>query len=272
MGAEPGFQVGADAPRRYEEHVAAIMAPFVAAAVEAAGLARGSAVLDLACGTGFVARAAAAAVGPDGHVAGVDVNPGMLAVAAGFAGAGPDAAEVRWQQAAAEKLPYEDDEFDAVVAQQGAQFFADLEAALGEVKRVLRPGGRVVLTVWATLDRSPFFLAQRLAIEAVAGSVVAESFDAAFACSARQLTAALRSAGFAGVSSREVSAEVALPPLAAFAPGQLAALPWGPAVAGKGPDAVAAYTETLTDLLCMHVSPDGRTVLPFTSILVAATA
>jgi SAM-dependent methyltransferase len=69
----------------------------------------------------------------------VDLNPGMLAVAR------RKEANVEWQQALAEALPFESESFDAVVSQFGLMFFEDKEAAIGEMWRVLRPGGRLVI-------------------------------------------------------------------------------------------------------------------------------
>ncbi|WP_436773760.1 class I SAM-dependent methyltransferase [Yinghuangia sp. YIM S09857] len=265
MDGESGFQVVGDAPVRYERHVSPIMAPFVGALVDAVRLAPGEAVLDVGCGTGFAAREAARRVGADGRVEGVDLNSGMLAVAA------EQAPEVGWSQASAEALPFEDGEFDVVLCQQSAQFFADLDAALAEAARVTRRGGRFGATVWASLEGSPFFVAQRLAIEAIAGAEAARSFDAAFACPARVLVSAVRRAGFSGLESRDVTAEVRLPRLDSFAPLQLAALPWGRAVADAGPTAPAAYADMLADLLNPYVGADQSVLIPFASTLVTGT-
>lgn len=136
-----GFQLAGSAPERYERFVAPIMAPFVAALLDAADLEPGRALLDVACGTGFAARAAAARVGPAGRVAGVDVNPGMLATAHKNA-----PSSIEWHQAPADDLPFPDDTFDAVVCQQGLQFFPDLQAAVTEAMRVTTGGGRVAAT------------------------------------------------------------------------------------------------------------------------------
>jgi SAM-dependent methyltransferase len=270
MADETGFAITGAAPEQYERHVAVIMAPFVAAAVEAVDPAPGSALLDLACGTGFAARAAAPRLGPEGRIVGVDVNPEVLEVAAARTPPGPpDGPEVTWLQASADALPFPAARFDAVICQQGAQFFPDLDAALTEAARVLRPGGRIALTAWASVDRSPFFLAQRLAVDDVAGPEVAASFDAAFGCSARRLTAAMRAAGLTDVDSREITAKIRLPRLDEFAPAQLLALPWGRAVAAH-PDGLATYTRTLSDLLFPHVAPDQSVAIPFSSTLATA--
>lgn len=268
MTGASGFQVSGEAAERYERLVAPIMAPFVEALVDAVRPAPGEAVLDLACGTGFVAREAARRVGADGHVAGVDLNPGMLVVAAAN---GPSEPQVAWAQASADALPYLDDEFDVVVCQQGAQFFPDLDAAMAEAARVVRPGGRFGATAWSSPEGSPFFVAMRLAIEAVAGAEAARSFDTTFACPARKLVSAMRRAGFDGLTSREVTATVHLPPLDRFAPAHLAALPWGEAVAEAAPDGPATYTRLLTDLVNPYITADRGVSVPFAATLATGT-
>jgi ubiquinone/menaquinone biosynthesis C-methylase UbiE len=126
------------APENYERYfVPAIAAPLVGDLVELGGLSPGDRVLDLACGTGVVARAVAERVGPDGAVTGLDLNPGMLAVARSVTGDAVD-----WRQGTAEATGLPDGAFDAVLCQLGLQFFADLPAALREQRRVLAPGGR----------------------------------------------------------------------------------------------------------------------------------
>ncbi|MDX3118404.1 methyltransferase domain-containing protein, partial [Streptomyces scabiei] len=81
MADATGFDLKGSAPERYEHYVAPLMAPFVTALVDAVDLYPGATVLDLACGTGFAARAAAAQAGPAGRIAGTDLNEGMLKIA-----------------------------------------------------------------------------------------------------------------------------------------------------------------------------------------------
>ncbi|WP_175439192.1 class I SAM-dependent methyltransferase [Streptomyces vilmorinianum] len=115
----------------------------------------GERVLDLACGTGVVAKKAAARVGPDGTVTGVDINADMLAIAR--SGAPADAAPViTWKQADALDTGLADSAFDIAFCQQGLQFFGDRLTALRELHRVLVPDGRVALSVWCD-RRSPGF-------------------------------------------------------------------------------------------------------------------
>ncbi len=136
---------GGSAPENYERYfVPAIGAPLAAALVDVAGPQPGEQVLDVACGTGIVTRLVAKRVGPTGRVAGLDGNPGMLAVARSVEA--PDA-RIEWHEGNAEKLPFSDDTFDIVTCQMGLQFFPDKIAALREKHRVLTPGGRVVLNL-----------------------------------------------------------------------------------------------------------------------------
>lgn len=263
-----GFQLAGDAAQRYDTYVAPIMAPFVAALLDAASPAPGSAVLDVACGTGFTTRAAAAAVGPGGRVVGVDVNPGMLAAAAAHA---PSAVRIQWDQAPADALPYTAAEFDTVLCQQGAQFFPDLPAAFAEAARVLRPGGRFALTAWASIDLSPFFLAQRLAIDEIAGPEVSAGYAAAFTCTGRRISAALHTAGFTEVRTREHTAHIRIPDLATFARNHITALPWHEDLRTAHPQGPEAAALAHAELLSPFTTSDGSADLPFTSTVAVAT-
>ncbi|MGW9368919.1 class I SAM-dependent methyltransferase [Streptomyces xanthophaeus] len=263
-----GFQLADSSPGRYERHVAPVMVPFVEALVEAVDLVAGSSVLDLACGTGFVARCAALQVGPGGRIEGVDLNEGMLAAAA--ACLRKVRPEIVWRQASADALPFGDGVFDAVACQQGAQYFPDLEAALGEAARVTRAGRRVGATVWAPLDRSPYFEAQASAIGEIAGAEAAASYADAFACSAERLAQAFRTAGLRKVEAREVVIAIRLPDLADFAAGFLSALPWGQSLAEADPDGLALAGRSICRVLGDRMEADGSVTVPFTSTLVTA--
>lgn len=266
MTDESGFQLAGSAPRNYERYVSTVMTPFVQLILDETGLAPAGSVLDLACGTGFAARAAAAHVGPAGRIVGVDINEDMLAAAA--TAPAPAHPRIIWQRAAADALPYADATFDAVLCQQGAQFFPDLDAALAEAARVTRPGGRIAATVWASMSQSPYFQATHQAIGALAGREAADSYAAVFACTPDRLTAAFRTAGLRHTTARVVSADIALPRLADFAPGFLSALPWGRTLAEAHPDGLARAAQAICRTLAPRTAPDGTTSLPFTTTLV----
>lgn len=103
----------------------------------------GGRVLDVGTGTGVAARAAVAALGPDGIVVGVDPSMGMLAQARGFGGA---------VAARAVDLPFRDGTFDVVMANFVIAFFTKYDTALFDMVRVLRAGGKLGVTAWAGRD------------------------------------------------------------------------------------------------------------------------
>ena len=132
----------ASAAQNYENHfVPAIGTPFARRLLAKAQLAPGERVLDVACGTGLVARLAAEAVGPRGTVAGLDPTPGMLELARSVSPTGID-----WYEAPAESLPLPDASFDVVLCSMGLQFFEDKVQGLREMRRVLVPDGRAVVS------------------------------------------------------------------------------------------------------------------------------
>lgn len=115
----------------------------------------GERVLDIACGTGIVARIAAPLVGSPGSVTGLDANPDMIDMAR--TAAERDQLAIDWHTSPAEHLPYPDQHFDLIVCQFGLMFFTDKHGALKEMHRVLSKHGRIVLSVWEGLDRHPFY-------------------------------------------------------------------------------------------------------------------
>ena len=144
------FQVSPEAAEVYEARfVPGIFAERAPHTLDAARVGTGQAVLDVACGTGVVARAAVERVGPSGSVTGVDLNEAMLTVARRLAPA------VDWHRGDVAALPFDDDRFDAVVCQMAMMFFPDPVAALTEMARVARPGGTVAVLVPASVASSP---------------------------------------------------------------------------------------------------------------------
>lgn len=122
-------------------------------AAELAGVSTGARALDVATGTGDLALELARRVGPSGMVVGSDFSEQMLGLARSKArGQG---VAVRFEAANALDLPYPDDSFDAATVGFGARNFSDLPRGLGEMTRVVRPGGRVVVLEITTPDRPP---------------------------------------------------------------------------------------------------------------------
>lgn len=134
-----------NAAENYERcFVPSIGAPIAEDLIRAAALRHGERVLDVACGTGIVTRLAAEVLGSGKTIAGLDVNPGMLEVARSLA---PYGLDMDWYETTAEVMPLQDDSFDVVLCQMGLQFIPDKIAALKEMRRVLAPGGRLLLNV-----------------------------------------------------------------------------------------------------------------------------
>ena len=184
-----------DAAQAYESlFVPALFQEWAPLVRAAARVAPGARVLDVACGTGVLAREVARVVRPAGRVVGLDSNAGMLAVAAGLV---PD---IEWREGYAEALPFEDATFDAVVSQFGLMFFADRGRALREMLRVLVPDGGLAVAVWDTLESTPAYAAEVALIERLAGSRAADALRAPFVLGdSRRLPELFRGAGAAEV-------------------------------------------------------------------------
>lgn len=185
--------------RRYEDFfVPTVFGPFARRLVTAADLETGQRVLDAACGTGIVARYAAPLVGQNGRVVGIDINPGMLAVARqASSGMRP---EIEWEAGDISALPFPDDSFDHVFCQQGLQFVPDQAAALKELRRVLVSDGRLALSVWRPLRYLPTWLHLADAYERNGCPDVAAFFRRAVPdLSYDDLRAVVANAGFADV-------------------------------------------------------------------------
>jgi len=172
---ENASQAEIDAATAYEElFVAGVFHEWTSRVMDAAKLHTGHRVLDIACGTGVLAREAARRVGPTGFVAGLDPNPGMLAVAERLT------PSVEWQQGAAESLPFPDRSFDAVVSQFGLMYFSDRRQAVSEMMRVLKSHGQVAVVVWDTLGNIPAYACEVALLERMAGKQAADAVRAPF--------------------------------------------------------------------------------------------
>jgi len=158
-----------------EQFVPALFRPWAGVVVDAARVGAGQRVLDVACGTGVLACAAAERVGSGGSVVGLDANPQMLAVAR------RKPASVEWIDGRAESLPFADVNFDPVVSQFGLMFFDDRVAALREMVRVLRPGGRLAVAVCDAVEHSPGYAALAALLQRLFGDAVVNAFRAPFA-------------------------------------------------------------------------------------------
>ena len=192
----------------YERYfVPAIGGPLAQELVKAAKLRPGERVLDVACGTGVVARLAADAVGKGGAVAGLDVNPGMLAVARSIA---DSETGIEWHEASAESMPFPDASFDVVLCQMGLQFVPDKQAALTEMRRVLAPGGRLVFNVPGPAPKILTIMAEGIA--RTVGAEPAKFVDVVFSLyDTTEVENLMGAAGFNEVTARANTMSLRLP-------------------------------------------------------------
>ncbi|MGA8246398.1 MAG: class I SAM-dependent methyltransferase [Nocardioides sp.] len=168
-------QVTARAAELYEQFfVPALFDQWPRRLLDAAGVHDGHDVLDVACGTGVLARTAVEHVGERGSVTGLDLNDGMLTVASGLR---PD---ITWVPGRAESMPFTDESFDHVFCQFGLMFFADRRAAVREMARVARRGSSISVATWAGLDETPGYAAMVQLLDELFGQEAADALTAPF--------------------------------------------------------------------------------------------
>lgn len=177
-----------------------------------AALQPGQRVLDVACGTGVVTRLAAERVGAESAVAGLDVNPGMLAVARATT---PPDMSIDWHEASAESMPLADAGFDVVLCQMGLQFIPNKLAALREMRRVLDTGGRALVTVPG--PKPSMFAIMTDALARHLSPQAASFADLVFSMhDADELTELMRSAGFRDIDVQAKPKSLRVPAPAEF--------------------------------------------------------
>jgi ubiquinone/menaquinone biosynthesis C-methylase UbiE len=194
----------------YEQYFGPTIAdPWTRVLLEYAAPQPGERALDVACGTGSVARHVASLVGAAGKVVALDISPAMLAVARALPA--PAGATIAWQEGNAIRLDLPDDAFDLVLCQQGLQFFPDRAAALREMRRVLTDGGRVAISVWQALHRHPMYEALFQATARHLGATIA-TVDVSFSLwDTEELWTLLSDAGFQRIEITPRSLTLHLP-------------------------------------------------------------
>jgi SAM-dependent methyltransferase len=268
MASQEQWQLSGSAAEMYDRYPARyILGPWAPGLVARAELRTGDRVLDVACGTGLVARLAAPAVGPTGRVTGLDLNAGMLAVARSLP---PSAAgaPITWIEGSATAMALPDGAFDVVFCQQGLQFFPDRPAALREMRRVLVPGGRLVLSVWR--GAGPF----HVAIGEALGRHVGAEAAARFATSrkgpdADELHRLVVEAGFRDVAVEPSTMTVRLPGAQDFVLRHLGSTPVAEAVAAISDEARAALADQVASALRGYADSEGLAVPDQTNVVTA---
>jgi ubiquinone/menaquinone biosynthesis C-methylase UbiE len=255
----------------YENYmVPTLFAPWASELVQSANPQPGERVLDLACGTGIVARSLAPLLSKRGTVIGLDLNPHMLTAAR--AAAEREGLTIDWREGRAEQLQYPDSSFDLVLCQFGLMFFADRPAALGEIHRVLAKRGRLFLNVWQNLDRHPFYEKLHRVIQKRIGvSALQDIFSLGDPV---KLRAELMRAGFRNVGIDPVSRAARFPNPEGFLAGEIdvdtVAIPSMQGLDDRARQAiVAAITEDMNTTLREAIF-DDHVVLEFHAFVVRA--
>ena len=217
------WQLDGSAPELYQRYlVPAITTKWAEDLVSRAQPQPGEAVLDIACGTGVVARLAGRRM-IRGRVTGLDLNKGMLAVARTLPSEG---AAVDWVEGSALDLPFPAGQFDVVLCQLGLQFFPDQRRALLEMRRVLSPSGRVAISVYSPIEQTLGAHAFVLALDHVLGPDASRIKRGEHSFSAPdQLQKLMAEAGFAEVDVQTVEQKISFPSVLDYVRFQLLATP-----------------------------------------------
>jgi ubiquinone/menaquinone biosynthesis C-methylase UbiE len=260
MRPEEQWQVSGSAPEAYEHYlVPTLFTPWAEDLVDRMALRPGQRVVDVACGTGIVARLAAHRINPGGAVTGLDLNPGMLSVARSLSP--PADVTMEWREGSAMTLPFANATFNVVLCQQGLQFFPDRLAALREMYRVLVPGGRLGLSVWRPLRQNPYMAALGDALERRVNAEVATGMRTV--CSmgdAEALRSLILQAGF---RDARISIQILVMRFASvetFVPGQFAATPFAGTIAALDANARSALLEDVRMALRSYTDDAGVAV------------
>ena len=263
MTTTEDFQVSLAAAEQYEARfVPAIFAEWAPLLADLARVTPGQSVLDVACGTGIVARTVADRFAGNGRVVGVDLNAGMLAVARRVR---PD---IDWRQGDVADLPFADGSFDTVLCQMALMFFPDRDRALREMARVARPGGVVAVAVPAALEDQPAYGPFVDMAARVAGPEAFSLLSTYWACGDRDgLRGALTSAGLEVTDVRTHAGTARF-----GSPDELAVteVEGSPLAERLTPEAYAGIRAGARAVLAPFTSPDGRLDAPLHGHLVSA--
>jgi ubiquinone/menaquinone biosynthesis C-methylase UbiE len=262
--AEPEeWQVSTAAAEVYEScFVPAIFRAWAGRVADAAVLGEGDKVLDVGCGTGVLAREANQRVGADGAVVGLDLNAGMLSVAA------RTEPGIEWRHGNAAALPFPDRSFDAVVSQFALMYFRDRVAALREMWRTLAPGGRLAVATWASIDQAPGY--QRLVDLALrhGGPEAANVLAAPFVLGDRAELAELFRA--AGIPEAEITLHRGSVRFASIEEFVRVEINGSPLAEMVSDEVRAAWVAASEAALVEFVAPTGELVMPIAAQIVTA--
>lgn len=193
----------------YDSIIARLFTPWAHELVELLAPPVGCTALDVACGPGTVSSILAQRIGSTGRLVATDLSPAMLEIARAKP-TNPQSAPIEWIEAPATPLPLPDSTFDIITCQQGLQFFPDKIGALAEMRRVLRPGGRVGVAVWTQVHDQIFGYLHD-AIANVISSGMAQRYLGPFLLTGEDAAAYAGQAGFENIDLERVTRPAVLP-------------------------------------------------------------
>jgi ubiquinone/menaquinone biosynthesis C-methylase UbiE len=263
MSSTDTFHISLETAEAYEAaFVPSLFARLAVPLVDAGEVTAGDRVLDVACGTGIVARTAAERTGPAGRVVGLDLNEAMLTVARRIR---PD---LDWRQGDAASLPFPDDSFDVALCQSGLMFVPDPTAAVRELARVVRPEGRVAVQVWSALDRQTAFRPLADAVARHAGPDAVALVSTYFRLGDReQFTAQFTRAGLRVTDVRTLPVTVRAPSVDAYLTTEVESTPL---IDRISEDVYRRIREEAGVGLARYCDESGALALPLEAYVVAA--
>jgi ubiquinone/menaquinone biosynthesis C-methylase UbiE len=260
-------------PARYEQRLApSLFEPWAEVLLDAVAPPPGAAVLDVASGTGVVARAAARRVGTSGRVLATDISPAMIDFNASHPPE-PGSAPIETAVASATDLGCADGEFDVVLCQQGMPFFPDRPGAMREMHRVLRSDGLVGVAVWTPgREVVPFGPMNCVMQEIGVPPPFPGAYDqGSYVLTAEQVAELLREAGFNDVDSREVELVTRWAGVQALVD-SISGTPFGATLDGLDPDRQKQARRMIADRFAPWAIDDGRVEVPTYSVIARAVA
>lgn len=250
--------------------VPAIFLPFAEDLVARATLQEGEHVLDVACGTGIIARLAWPAIAPSGAIVGLDMNPKMLEVAREVTR--EEGSSIEWCEGDAVSMPFQDNRFDAVACQHGIQYFSNQLGALAEMRRVLKARGRIVASLWRAIEFNPGHKIVAEALERYVSQEAGATRRAPFKLSQREeIRNLFASAGFAGIIISLSTRMTRFPSAEAMIRIMMAGTPLGTAMEGSDPQLLRTVIDEVTAKLSEYIDDKGL-ALPMQGWAVTAHA
>lgn len=244
--------------------VPALFRPWTHHVLNGAGVDTGARVLDIACGTGVLARDALARTGPKGAVAGLDPAPGMIATARAAEPA------IDWRLGPAEDLPFDDASFDCVLSQFGMMFFQNLPKAAREMHRVLAPSGRLAVAVWDSVERNPAYGAVGALLDATVSAEAGHALRLPYALGDPwPVITALADAGFSHVEVATRSEKGRFPSARTMIEAELRG--WLPLFdIHMDETRIAEVLAQADDALAAYTTPTGEVAFPTSAHIVTA--